>query len=94
MQLPSQKWWYSLSVCKPSEIVTLIALAMVAESHPDRIEFRTEDVCRLSGLTRMTLQKALRALSNRGIIKVLSCKSGAFGTTVVALNKTWIQVGG
>jgi hypothetical protein len=81
-----------LSEFKPSEVVSLLAMSLVAEGKPERIEFRTEDLCRISGLTRMTFQKNLHDLAKRGVLRILECKSGASGTTVVSIPKAWITV--
>ena len=86
------RWEAHLCTFRPSELVTLLALALVADRAPERVEFRTGDLVAVTGLTRQTFQKCLRELAKRKVLQVLHCEAGAGGTTAVALSDRWIQV--
>jgi len=88
----TRKWIAVLSEFSGSEVKALLAMSLLSDGHPERVEFRTEDMCRVSGLTRMTFQKALHGMEKRNIIQIIQCNSGAQGTTIVSIPKAWLSV--
>jgi len=90
----SIRWIPMLNSFQPTEIVALLALGMVSDGHPESVEFRTEDMVELSGLSRITFYKCLRELEKRDVIRVMERRSGAKGTTTVSINNRWLMVGG
>ena len=87
-------WEPMLKTFRPTEVKIMVALGLLADGRSRNIEFRTDDLVRVSGIARLTAQKCLKALQSKGVIKILAIRSGAGGTTTVDVNQSWIHLGG
>jgi len=68
----------------------MLALALLAGGM--QASFRTEELVTRTGLCRLTLRRALRALHAKGLITIKEVRSGTGGLTTVKLSSAWIEV--